>query len=94
MEKKLIYNKEKDFYINKEDNMKIKKEAHEKTIKIIELLKLNNLEVAEILGKDKSTICQKLSKKNDKYYFSKKEYEMIEKHNDLVQLKIKNIDVL
>lgn len=70
-----------------------KKQFHEKTIEIIGLLRLNNLEVAKILGKDKSTICQKKSKKNGKYYFLSKEYEMIKNYNDLVQLKIKNIDV-
>lgn len=72
----------------------IKKEIHEKTIKLIKLLNLNNLQVAEVLGKSKITICLKLSNKNEKYFFNQKEYEMLLKYNKLQQYQIKNIDVL
>jgi hypothetical protein len=71
-----------------------KKEIHEKTIKLIKLLNLNNLQVGEVLGKSKITICVKLSNKNEKYFFNKKEYEMLLKYNKLQQYEIKNIDVL
>ena len=72
----------------------IKKEIHEKTKKLIKLLNLNNLQVAEVLGKSKITICVKLSNKNEKHFFNKKEYEMLLKYNVIQQMKIKNIDVL